>query len=378
MTPLEELLRRSYAAAAQTVTRDDIAPEVTRLEAARPVRRRRRLAIAVLAAAATAVVALVAALLPGLLARPAAPPPAGHRPGHAPAPAGFFVQLMGGNRATVQIRSAVTGRLTATVATPSKGEFVSAVAAGGPDGRTILLAVEHDTGCRTWLYEVRLSAAGRPGRLRPAAIRSVRGILPEPALAAAADGSAVAFAAYFCNGKGRLEVDRLAPGGGSASWTTSIGDQLDSLSLSSGGAAVSVSGFEYGGTGPGTLAGTTSIRERAATAVLSTRPAKRPLDGQGIVTRRAGVAALSPNGKALYTCTVQGKRKVLRRYDVATRALRQTVARWTGSCSFALNATGTYALISTVTGQFGRIDLRTGRLTLLSVSSVPYPAMLAW
>jgi hypothetical protein len=237
----------------------------------------------------------------------------------------------------------------------------------------VLLAVGHDKGaCRTWLYQVRLSPTGRPGPVRPAAIRSFHGILPEPAFAAAADGSAITFAAYFCNGSGRLEVHRLR-GGGSAGWAMNGGDQFGSLSVSSGGAAVSVSGLEYAGTGPGP-----SIRERPATAVLPTRPAKEPLDGQGIITRRAGVAALSPNGKALYTCTVQGKRKVLRRYDVATRALRQTVARWTGSCSFALDPTGSYALISTVTGQFGRIDLRTGRLTLLPGSSAPYPAMLAW
>jgi len=378
VTPLEELLRQAYAAAAETVTRDDIATEFSRLEAARPARRRRRLAIAVLAAAATVVVALVAALLPGLLARPPASPAAGHRPGHTPAPAGFFAQLMGGNRATVQIRSAVTGRLIATVATPAEGEFLAAVASTGADGRTLLLAVEHDKGaCHTWLYQVRLSAAGQPGPLQPAAIRSFHGVLGEPALAAAADGSAIVFTAYFCNGNGRLEVHRLSRGG-SASWAMNIGDQFGSLSVSSSGAAVSVSGSEYAGTVPGPTPGTTAIRERPVTAVLPASPATGRLDGQGIILRRSGTAELSPDGKTLYTCTAQGKRKVLRRYDVATRARRQTVASWTGSCSFALNAADSYALISTVTGQFGRINLSTGRLTLLPGRSAPYPAMLTW
>jgi hypothetical protein len=112
--------------------------------------------------------------------------------------------------------------------------------------------------------------------------------------------------------------------------------------------------------------------------VLPARSANSRLDGQGIITRRYGVAALSPDGKTLYTCSSQGQRKVLRGYDVATRRLLRTLATWTGSCSFALDATDGYALISTATGQLARLDIRTGRLTLLPGAGAPYPVSLAW
>jgi hypothetical protein len=242
VSPIEEVLRQAYAAAAQTVTWDDIGTTVPGLEETKPARHRRRLTIAALAAAATAVVAIAAAVIPAQLAHRARLPAGGPTAGHAAAPSGFFAELPAA-RGAVQIRSALTGRLIASVAPPAKGEFFSGVAAAGADGRTLLLAVQHNPGaCKTWLYQLRLTATGKPGPLRPAAIPSFHGILPEPAFAAAADGSAIAFAAYFGDGGGRLEIDR--PGTGvSASWATNGGDQFDSLSLSSGGAAVSVSGY---------------------------------------------------------------------------------------------------------------------------------------
>jgi hypothetical protein len=183
---IEEVLRRPYAEAAQTVTWADIAATVPGLEETRPARRPRT--IPALAAAATVVVAIVVALVPALLAHGPAQSPAGRLPfGHRAlpgrqAPAGFFAALPASG--AVQIRSAVTGRLIAAVTPPARGEFFSGVAATGAGGRTLLLAVEHDIGspCRTWVFQLQLTAAGQPGALKPAAIPSIRWILPNRAL----------------------------------------------------------------------------------------------------------------------------------------------------------------------------------------------------
>jgi sugar lactone lactonase YvrE len=384
VSQIEDVLRRAYAEAAQTVMWGDIASTVPGLEETRPARRarRRRLTIPVLAAAATAVVAIVVAIVPALLAHgPAQSPAASLRSGHgAPlglqAPGGFFAALPPGGQ--VQIRSALTGRLIAAVTPPGQGEFFSGVAATGADGRTLLLAVEHDTGapCRTRLFQLRLTASGEPGPLTPADIPAIPGILPNRAFAATPDGSAIAFAAY-CQGSNTLEIDRPHTGA-SAGWVTTRGDQIDNISLSSDGATLSLSGYEYAGTGPGAKKGTSSARLRPATAVLHASSANTSLDGLGIVARKIGTAALSPDGRTLYVCTHQGRLAVLAAYDVATKARRRTLATWAGGCSFALDTAGQYALIATAAGGLSRLDIGTGRLTTLLVSGIPSSAILAW
>lgn len=377
---IEDVLRRAYAEAAQTVTWADIATTVPGLEETRPARRRRRrrLTVPALAAAATVVVAIVVAIVPALLARsPAGKLPSGHGalPGQR-APTGFFAALPASG--AVQIRSAVTGRLIAAVTPPARGEFFSGVAATGAGGRTLLLAVEHDAGspCRTSLFQLQLTAAGQPGALKPAAIPAIHGILPNRAFTATSDGSAIAFAGY-CQGSNTLEIDRPHTGV-SASWATSGGDQVDNISLSSDGDTLSISGYLYAGTGPGAKSGTSSVRLRPATAVLQAGSAGTTLDGQGIVTRTSGTAALSPDGRTLYLCTQQGRVAVLAAYDVATSARRGTLATWAGGCSFALDSAGQYALIATAGGGLSRLDIGTGRLTTLPVSGLPSSAILAW
>jgi hypothetical protein len=333
---IEEVLRRPYAEAAQTVTWADIAATVPGLEETRPARRPRT--IPALAAAATVVVAIVVALVPALLAHGPAQSPAGRLPfGHRAlpgrqAPAGFFAALPASG--AVQIRSAVTGRLIAAVTPPARGEFFSGVAATGAGGRTLLLAVEHDIGspCRTWVFQLQLTAAGQPGALKPAAIPSIRWILPNRAFTATSDGSAIAFAGY-CRGSNTLEIDRPHTGI-SASLAGSGGDQVDNLSLSSDGDTLSISGYLYAGTGPGAKKGTSSVRLRPTTAVLRASSVGTTFDGKGIVTRTIGAAALSPDGRTLYVCTPQGRVAVLAAYDVATSARRRTLATWAGGCSF--------------------------------------------
>jgi hypothetical protein len=378
---LEDLLRRAYAEAAHTVAWPDIASGVREPEEARPGIHRRRLAVALLAAVATAVIAIAATVVPGLLAHRVAPSSAaGPRSGHG-APAGqraepAFLAALPDSRGAVQIRSALTGQLIARVTPPAPGEFFTGVAATGADGRTLLLAVEHTgSACKTWLFQSRLSVSGQPGALRPAAIPYFDGILPDKAFTATPDGSAIAFAAYFCDGSGRLEIDRPHTGV-SASWATTDGDQPDSLSLSSDGTTLSLGGYEHVGWGPGAKLGTSSTRLRPVIEVLGASTANAYLDGA--VALKIGTAALSPDGKTVYVCSREGRLDVLDAYDVATKALRRAVAAWTGGCSFALDPAGSYALIATARGRLSRLDIATGKLTTLPRGGLPSSVILAW
>jgi hypothetical protein len=381
VSQIEDLLRRAYAEAAQTVAWPDIASGVREPKEARPGKSRHRLAVPLLAAAATAVVAIAATVVPGLLAHQPAPSPAASlRPGHGAPPRQqaepAFVAALPASAGTLQIRSALTGRLIARVSPPAHGEFFGGVASTGAGGRTLLLAVEHNTGaCKTWLFELRLSASGQPGALRPAAIPYFDGILPNRAFTATPDGSAIAFAAYFCDGSGSLEIERPHTGV-SASWTTTDGDQPDNLSLSSDGTTLSLGGYEHVGWGPGAKPGTSSTRLRPVIEVLGASTANAYLDGA--VALKIGAAALSPDGKTVYVCVRQGPLDVLDAYDVATKALRRAVATWTGGCSFALDSAGKYALIATAGGRLSRLDIATGKLTTLPIAGLPSSVILAW
>jgi hypothetical protein len=375
---IEDVLRRAYTEAAQTVTWADIAHGAPKPERARPARRR-RLTVAALAAAAVVVVAIAAAVVAALVLH-RTPPASGHRrePPRQQAQPGFFAVLPGSGDA-VQIRSALTGRLVAAISPPAKGDFFSGVAVSSANGRTLLLAVERNSGgpCTTWLFKVQLTITGQPTALEPARVPSLAGILPDRAFTAASDGSAIAFADY-CQGSSDLEIERLRTGT-SVSWPLTPGDQVDDVSLSSNGAALSLSGYEYAGSGPGAKPGTSSVRLRPVTAVLRASAAYTVLDGQGVIVTKFSRSALSSDGKTLYVCTQQGRADVLSAYDIATKALRRNVAAWANSgCSFALDPAGQYALIATSGGGLALLDVSTGRLTVRSVSGLPTSAVLAW
>ncbi|HUB37451.1 MAG TPA: hypothetical protein VMA72_01225 [Streptosporangiaceae bacterium] len=378
MSQIEDVLRRAMAAAAHTVTSADIASAVRELEEVRPARPQ-RLVLPALATVAVVLIAIVITIVPGLLSRGPRPAASPRREPliQQPQP-GFFAALPASGGA-IQIRSAFTGRLIAVVAPPAPGEFFSGVAATGVDSQTLLVAVERKTGspCKTWLFQLRLSVTGQPGALRPAEVPYLDGILPNRAFTATQDGSAIAFADY-CQGSRNVEIDRLHTGV-SINWFTAAGDQVDDISLSSDGATLGLSGYEYAGSGPGAKPGTSSVRLRPATAVLHASSANTPIDGQGIVVGRLGAAALSPDGKTLYLCIRQGRLDVLSSYDVAAKALRRKVASWAaGGCSFALDPAGHYALVAAAGGRLARLDMATGTLTTLPVSGVPSSAVLAW
>jgi hypothetical protein len=180
------------AEAVQTVTSADIASAVPELEEVRPGRRQ-RLILPALATAAVVLVAIAATIVPALVSHRSLPPPASTRrePLTQKAQPGFFAALPASGRA-VQIRSALTGGLIAVVAPPAPGDFFSGVAATGADSRTLLVAVERNTGSpsKTWLFRLRLTVTGQPGALKPAEVPYIDGILPNRAFTATQDGSA--------------------------------------------------------------------------------------------------------------------------------------------------------------------------------------------
>jgi hypothetical protein len=386
MRAIEDLLRKAYADAAQTVTPADIPAELPALavRAQQAQRGPRRLAISLLAPIATAVVVLVAAVAISRLA----PRPDTASGTHGAtssvtsstgqqAPPPFFAALSQTGK-SIQILSASTGKLLARLAPPAKGQFFSGVAATGTHGRTLLVALEWG-GCKTRFFKSVLSAAGKPGALQTAGIPVIDGILPDTAFTATPDGSAVAFADYFCDGSGSLEVDSPRTGK-LVSWATQAGDQVDSISLSTDGRAVSISGYEYAGLAPGAKPGTSSTRLSPVTAVLRTSPQEPVLDGQGVMVRQYSVAKLSPDAKTLYVCAKDGDQDRLDAYNVATKKLQRMVSSWassTGNCSFTLDPAGQYALIANVAGHVSRLNLESGKLTPLPATGLS-SLLLAW
>jgi len=387
VSAIEDLLRKAYADAAQTVTPADIAPELPALgvRAERAQHSPRRLTISLLAPIATAVVVVVAAVaISRLASRPDIAPPAPGPTSSATASTGqqtpppFFAALSQSGK-SIQILSASTGRLLARLAPSAKGQFFSGVAATGKDGRTLLVAVEWG-GCKTRFFKSVLSAAGKPGALHPAGIPVIDGILPDSTFTATPDGSAVAFADYFCDGSGSLVVDHPRTGR-LVSWATDAGDRFVSISLSADGSAVGISGYEYAGLGPGAEPGTSSTRQSPVAAVLRSSPQEPVLDGQGVVVRQYSVVRLSPDDKTLYVCAKQGDQDRLDAYNVATKKLQRVVSSWassTGNCVFTLDPAGQYALIAEADGHVSRLNLGTGKLTPLLAAGFSFSSLLTW
>ena len=387
MSAIEDLLRKAYADAAQTVTPADIAQELPALHVRgqQAHRRPRRLATSLLAPIATAVVVVIAAVAISRLApRPDIAPGVPGRTSSATAstsqqaPPPLFAALSQSGK-SIEILSASTGLLLARLAPWAKGQFFSGVAATGRHGRTLLVALEWG-GCKTRFYKSVLSAAGKPGALKPAGIPVIDGTIPDSAFTATPDGSAIAFADYFCDGSGSLEIDHPRTGT-LVSWATQSGDQVNSISLSQDGSAVSISGYEYAGLGPGAKPGTSSVRLSPVTAVLRTSPEAPVLDGQGIIVRQYSVAKLSPDDKTLYVCARDGDQDRLDAYNVATKKLQRVVSSWassTGNCLFTLDPAGQYALIAKVAGHVSRLNLGTGKLTPLPATGLSSSLLLAW
>jgi hypothetical protein len=182
------------------------------------IQRRRRRRTARLAAAAGGAVAAVTAgavLLAGWPAgaRRPAPPPSPYLAAPLPAPdagpetAPYFITLDAGNRQPATVSRASGGTL-GQVRPPAPGLTLTWVTAAGDD-RTFAFAARDQAG-QTTFWELRLSAAGQPGRLTRLPVPPLDGG-QVTGLALSADGSQLAIASSTgVSGSGpRLEVASL-------------------------------------------------------------------------------------------------------------------------------------------------------------------------
>jgi hypothetical protein len=205
VTRLEERLRDAYQAAADTVTREMDAPDLTgsvrrahwlRIGSRPPVI---RLAAPLAAAAAVAAIALATSLIatsgPGR--RPDHPSGQAHwglsavtrvaqgYPGaRIPATArpGYYLGIQTSPRGpkeyafTAYVYSSATGHRTGQLTLPRSGLWVRAVASLG-NGAFVVAATKDwpHFGCRSWLYQFRLTAGGQPTGLKPFVVPQVRG-----------------------------------------------------------------------------------------------------------------------------------------------------------------------------------------------------------
>ncbi len=211
MSSIEDQLRDAYRGAAETVSPDTIRQlderSVTILAPGRRSARSasRRLMIPLSAAAAVALVAILTVVVPRALA-------GGQHTAHhhqsptssSASPAGRFLVAVNGSRATaLTVRNAITGARVATVATPVRGMLFSGLATG--DGRRYVAELLRPGTCRTWLYQFRLGAAGRPGPVTPYALPRLGQLL----LSIAVSKDTGTFA-YFAVGRPRASERRLS------------------------------------------------------------------------------------------------------------------------------------------------------------------------
>jgi hypothetical protein len=201
---LEERLQDAYQAVADTVTREMDPPDLT--APARPASRPHiarapviRVAAPLAAAAAVAGIALAVSLIasggPGRKPTgPSAPPHWGLTaattvaqgyPGSkipAAAPPRYFLGIRPSPHGpteyafTAYVYNSATGQRTGQLALPRSGLWVRAVASLG-NGSYVAAATRDQPrfGCRTWLYQFRLTASGRPTGLKPFVVPEVSG-----------------------------------------------------------------------------------------------------------------------------------------------------------------------------------------------------------
>jgi hypothetical protein len=214
MSTIEDKLRDAYQQAAQTVQPQAIRPEARLAETSPRARRRKMAMLAPLAAAAAVVIVTAGAvtvphLLRGNPDKPAASAAAGPS-SWIPAPnliAGtppFLLAL----RPKLQVVSATSGKLIATVPVPVPHYMWTSVAAVGTSNTFVLAANNLTESCshsRAVFYALTLSASGKPAALTPLSIPpaspgfSEAGFDSETDLTVSADSSTVAFVSQPCD-----------------------------------------------------------------------------------------------------------------------------------------------------------------------------------
>lgn len=307
---LEDRVRDAYQSAARTVhTLQRPSPTLTAETAgtARPVRHPRRMNALAPVAAAAAVIAVIAAslALPRLLTGSAGPGPGASA--HYP-PFQVVVAYKSNGSTSLQVESAATGHVVATVAVPWHGAEWGAVAAVGDTGRFVVAAAPKFNGSPstpTRLYSLTLSAHGTVAGLTRLPVPVLQGQVTS--LAASADGGTVAYTLVPLDSRVDHEIG-IITGRTTRHWTiggltrTGAGNLgMSDVSVSSDGRMVSfitqdqVAGEEAWVLPTGSAPGGITAR---ATKILEFRPSYSPGKVMWLHS-----ALISPDGGTLYLAT---------------------------------------------------------------------------
>lgn len=297
-------------------------------------------------------------------------------PGPVAPPPPFFVSLTGGpNYTSLGVYRATTGRMVARLAPPA-GLAFRATAATGHSHAFVVAAIPrrrmgtHPSGaCATWLYRLRLSAAGRPS-LTPFAVPKVAGVLFVPsALAASASGNMIGYSTFTCHSRGydagHVGVIDLAA---RRVRTWELNGRVLGMSATADGRTLA---FTFTGTNGRPTAD--MLRTDAPPGPMARR-ARVVLPTAAI---GSGQVALNRSGRVLLACTqnAAGQPRQTARlaaYKASTGHAIGVLRSWRsgyGPCMISAAPAGGYLLVTGFQAhQIARIDLTTGRETDLPVS----------
>lgn len=369
MNALEDRLRDLYRALAGTIDPAEIPDLAVGTKARGTLTGPMRLATALAAAAAVALVAVLITIPRGTSARHHVPA-AKIRPTAVTKAPAFTVVDKGSALAVYRTR---TGVRVATLAAPAHQQF-QLVASGGTARSFLAATGPAGSACHAYFYRFKLSATGQPSRLK--FLRSVPGSLPT-AVTAPPGGGSYAYSAVSCTTapNGLIGISSKA---GTHTWAYNLGDDY---------------AFSLAATADGhTLA--FSLAAPSANMLLNTSSTVRTVDGASRILRSVPVSptlAISPDGQTLYTCASHGA-TVLASYSTATGAKIRVLHQWPDQgliCQISLDPTGRF-LLAAVTPDVPPIpqqawtliglDLRTGRsVTIPFSTTLPLRGtQLAW
>jgi hypothetical protein len=303
MTPadlaaIEHRLRAAFSDAAATVQQQDLSPDAQPRPAARPGRSRRGRILLVPLAAAAAV--LLIAIVPFAISRSLN---SGPQRGPAIPPPRFLVAIPMGNPNQLDVRSAVTGVLTATIRIPVAWGAWYALAAQGPQTFVASEGVSSPSSSTSYLYRF---VIGRNGTLTSISRvgKTVNGIVM--AASTTPDGRYIGYVLMTTYGLDRARVRvvlaNVASGRAIASWPVPDNDSIASLSIDADGSALAVSAYDYYHYPPAENNENEPARADLAqwTSVLRPATSGTPVNKLPRLLPQAGTLALSPDGRTLY------------------------------------------------------------------------------
>jgi hypothetical protein len=353
VTRLEEQLREAYREAGETVRpgtvrglRDRAVRKRGNVPPTGNVRRARR-ATQVLAPLAAA--ACVAAFV--VIASAVSPHPAGSRD-HAARPgttkparrsgtsalAGLPEFTVLNNGSSLAVVATATGHVTGRLAAPPGQAFAQIAGTAGDRVFYATADLSPQTSCRTFLYRIGLSAAGRPMAPTPLTARQMSGL--PTALAASADGALLAYSVVECaagNTPGHIAANQaigqiglidVASDSVTRQWSYSLSEDSPSdLSLSATGSLLGYSIFME------SASYSASPVQVARVLATSARPGPDYLRSRVVVRQPGGAqggivsTALSSSGALIYAIT-SASGQMLAAYDTSDGRQVQVLHSW--------------------------------------------------